>query len=746
LLDLTDNLKGTEVIPPEKTVRYDEDDPYLVVAADKGTATFSDIANSISQEYDFWLGDAFASGGSMGYDHKKMGITARGAWESVRRHFRELGIDPDATDFTATGIGDMAGDVFGNGLLLSKHIRLVAAFNHMHIFLDPNPDSTKSYEERKRLFELPRSSWTDYNANLISTGGGVYLRSAKSIPLSPEVKQLLDLDVDNIVPNDLIRAILKARVDLLWNGGIGTYVKAITERHNEVGDRSNDAIRINGNELRCKAVGEGGNLGFTQLGRVEYSLNNGLIYTDFIDNSAGVDCSDHEVNIKILLNGIVTNGDMTLKQRNVLLADMTDEIAALVLQDNYYQTQAISHAAAQAEANLDLFSRYMDGQERAGRLPIALEFLPDSKAIVERKVMGKGLTRPELAVLLSYCKMNLKADILSCDLPEDPSLASNVEFAFPVSLRKKFRTQMDGHSLRREIIATQLSNSMINHMGITFVHRLQDETGAPISAVVRAYTVAKEVFDMEPLMTLVESLDYKVPSDMQVKMTTRIVRLIRRATRWFLRNRRAHLDIENTIEHFRGGVAQLYDRLPGLITGAAAEKFEELAHELREAGVPEGIARKIAITREMFSVLDIIESATENQLDLDRVASVYFALDERLELGWLRDQFSSHEVNDHWDALARAGLRDDLDWQQRGLTVGVLQTTTGHKTIEAHIDAWIKQHQPLVDRCQSMLANLRSCSVLEFLMFSVAVRELMDLTQASLQAAAQAKPDRKRVS
>ncbi|MFU8798180.1 MAG: NAD-glutamate dehydrogenase domain-containing protein, partial [Gammaproteobacteria bacterium] len=498
LLDITDNMKGAEIIFPPHTVRYDENDPYLVVAADKGTATFSDIANGIGQEYDFWLGDAFASGGSMGYDHKKMGITARGAWESVKRHFRELALDLNTTDFTVIGIGDMSGDVFGNGLLLSNHIKLVGAFNHQHIFLDPNPDALKSFAERERLFNLPRSSWSDYNPNLISHGGGVYLRSAKSIPLSSEIKELLDLDVDTIIPNDLIRALLKARVDLLWNGGIGTYVKATQERHIEVGDRSNDAIRINGDELRCRTVAEGGNLGFTQLGRIEYSLNNGLIYTDFIDNSAGVDCSDHEVNIKILLNGFVASGDMTLKQRNTLLMNMTDEVAALVLQDNYYQTQAISHAAAQAASNLDLFARYMDNQEKLGQLPRALEFLPDNKSLIERKIMGKGLTRPELAVLLSYCKMNLKNEILKYNLSEDPYLAKTVENAFPPSLRKKFREHMTKHSLQREIVATQVSNSMINHMGITFVHRLQDETGAPISSIVRAYTVAKEVFDMEP--------------------------------------------------------------------------------------------------------------------------------------------------------------------------------------------------------------------------------------------------------
>lgn len=734
LLDLTDNLRGDEIISPANTVRYDKDDMYLVVAADKGTAAFSDIANAISQEYGFWLGDAFASGGSAGYDHKKMGITARGAWESVKRHFCELGINPSSMDFTVIGIGDMSGDVFGNGLLMSTHIRLVAAFNHQHIFLDPNPDALKSYQERERLFNLPRSSWEDYNPALISQGGGVYLRSAKAIPLSSEIKQLLNLEGETIVPNDLIRAILKAQVDLLWNGGIGTYVKATQERNLEVGDRANDAIRINGNELRCQVVGEGGNLGFTQLGRVEYALNGGLIYTDFIDNSGGVDCSDHEVNIKILFNDLLLNGDMTLKQRNTLLAEMTEEVGQLVLQDNYYQTRAISYAAAQVTANLDLYSRYMNTEEQAGYLPRALEFLPDQKTLMERKVIGQGLTRPELAILLAYCKIKLKGEILASKLPEDPYLSQAIELEFPVRLHKPFRTQMEQHSLRREIVATQLSNRMINHMGITFMHRLQDETGAPISAIVKAYAVAEKVFEMESLMALVESLDYKVSVDIQTKMMTRITRLIRRTTRWFLRNRRAQLDIMNTIEHFRVGVSQLYDHLPKLLTGLPLEKFIALTHEFTEAGVPEDIARKIAITREMFSVLDIVECATEYQLDLDKVATVYFALDERLDLGWLRDQFSNHPVNDHWDALARAGLRDDLDWQQRGLTVGVIKTKTGQETVDGHIDAWMEQHHPLVQRWQLMLAELRSSASLEFLMFSVAIRELLDLTQTSLQA------------
>jgi glutamate dehydrogenase len=734
LLDLTDNLVSGKVVPPANTARYDEDDPYLVVAADKGTATFSDIANAISQEYHFWLDDAFASGGSAGYDHKKMGITARGAWESVKRHLRELSINPETTDFTVVGIGDMSGDVFGNGMLMSRHIKLVGVFNHMHIFLDPNPDAEKSFIERERLFNLPRSTWEDYNPSLISQGGGVFKRSAKSITLTPEIKRLLDLDVNTIVPDDLIRALLKARVDLLWNGGIGTYVKAASERNTEVGDRSNDAIRINGEELRCRAVGEGGNLGFTQLGRVEYSLSNGLIYTDFIDNSAGVDCSDHEVNIKILLNGVVAAGRMSLKQRNQLLAEMTEEVGRLVLRDNYYQTQALNLAALQATENMDLYIRYMDEQTRQGKLERTLEFLPDNKTMLERKVTGKGLTRSELAVLLAYCKINIKHQILDSKLLEEPYLACAVEAEFPVPLRRRYKAEMAKHSLWREIVATQLSNQMVNDMGITFVHRLHDETGAPLSAVVRAYTVAKVVFDMPELMSLLESLDYKIPVDIQCKMMTKVSRLVRRATRWFLRNRRAYLDIESTIEHFTAGVAALYDRLPKLLPSSLSAKFEELRQEYIDAGVPSKLAGRIAISSAMFSVLDIIDTATENELNIDEVATVYFALDEHLGLNWFREQISNHPVTNHWDALARAALRDDIDWQQRGLTIGVLRSSSSDQNYDARIQAWLQKHRPLIERWEQMVTELRAATHLEFLMFSVAVRELLDLTQASLQA------------
>ncbi|MBY0377894.1 MAG: NAD-glutamate dehydrogenase, partial [Gammaproteobacteria bacterium] len=438
LLDLTDNRVEGEIVTPKDLIHYDEVDPYLVVAADKGTATFSDYANEVALQTNFWLGDAFASGGKTRYDHKKMGITARGAWESVKRHFREMGCNIQTTPFTVIGIGDMAGDVFGNGMLLSQQIQLVGAFNHAHIFLDPNPDAALSFNERKRLFELPRSTWADYNPDLISAGGGVFSRNVKSIKLSPEIKKLLGIDKDMLEPNQLIHAMLKAEVDLLWNGGIGTYIKASTESHAEVGDKANDALRVNGCDLRAKVVGEGGNLGATQRGRIEYALAGGRIVTDFIDNSAGVDCSDHEVNIKILLNQVVANGDMTEKQRNELLASMTDEVGKLVLRNNYTQTQAISLARGQTKYSLDLFIQVMEDLERVGLLDRALEFLPTDKELQERKGADKGLTSPELAVLLAYFKIFLKEELLKSSTPEDPYVSKFVKFEFPATLHERF--------------------------------------------------------------------------------------------------------------------------------------------------------------------------------------------------------------------------------------------------------------------------------------------------------------------
>ena len=518
LLDVTDTIAGGKIVPPPDVVRHDDDDPYLVVAADKGTATFSDIANAIAIEYGFWLGDAFASGGSAGYDHKEMAITARGAWESVKRHFRELGTDIETTDFTVVGIGDMSGDVFGNGMLLSRHIRLIGAFDHRHVFLDPNPDAAASFAERERLFRLPGSSWADYDPALISSGGGVFPRTAKSVPLLSEARAALGVEAESLTPSELIHALLRAPVDLLWNGGIGTYVKAKDERHAEVGDRANDAVRVDAEELRCRVVGEGGNLGFTQRARVAYARAGGRIYMDAIDNSAGVDCSDHEVNIKILLDTIVADGDLTGEQRNAILAEMGDEVAALVLRDNYEQTQAISSSTAQAASMVEVHERYVRSLEQDGTLNRELEVLPTDEGFDERQAAGGGLTAPEFATLLSHTKIALGQELLASDLPEDPYLSSELERYFPARLGEEFGAQLQRHPLRREIIASRVVNDLVNRAGTTFAFRLGDETGAGADDIARAYAVAREVFGLRGLWAEIEALDGLVPAETQTGM------------------------------------------------------------------------------------------------------------------------------------------------------------------------------------------------------------------------------------
>ncbi|MBI5447723.1 MAG: NAD-glutamate dehydrogenase, partial [Gammaproteobacteria bacterium] len=648
LLDITDNLVEGHIEYPPSVVRYDDDDPYLVVAADKGTATFSDIANAISEKYHFWLGDAFASGGKTGYDHKKMAITAKGAWESAMRHFRELDVNIQTTDFTVVGIGDMAGDVFGNGMLLSKHIRLVAAFNHAHIFLDPNPDSASSFVERERLFHLPRSSWEDYNVNLISKGGGVYPRSAKSIPLSKEVQDRLDFHVPSATPNEVMLHILKAKVDLLFNGGIGTYVKAPQESNNEVGDHANDAIRVNGQELGCRVVVEGGNLGCTQLGRVNFELHGGILNTDFIDNSAGVDCSDHEVNAKILLNAVMNKGLLKEKERNELLAQMTDDVSRLVLRDNYLQTQAISLEKTHAIKDMELYNRYINYSEAEGKIDRVIEFLPDDTAMKERKLQGKGLTRPEIAVLLAYSKAILKEDILTSAVLNEPYFFDILTTAFPAVLSERYREEMDHHGLRCEIIATQISNFVVNEMGVTFVYRLKDETGASVHEIVRAYMVARKIFDLPKIWSEIEALDTHISAQIQLNMMYEVSRLVRRATRWFLHHRRAGLNIEETIAHFEPAVAEIKQALPVLLTGEDFDRWNEMMEHYKEQGVSESLALNVSSARFLLSSLDIIEVAGEFKPVI--VATLYFMLGHSLDLGWFREQINDYPVETHWDA------------------------------------------------------------------------------------------------
>ena len=734
LLDITDNIKEGVVIPPVNVVRYDEDDPYLVVAADKGTATFSDIANGIAQQYGFWLDDAFASGGSAGYDHKKMGITSRGVWVSVQRHFRELGIDPENDDFTVVGIGDMSGDVFGNGMLLSKHTKLLAAYNHMHIFLDPDPDPAISFEERKRLFNLPRSTWLDYNPELISKGGGIFNRSAKSIKLTPEIKAMLNIKKDSLVPNDLIKAILKAPVDLIWNGGIGTFVKSTQETHADAGDRSNDAIRLDATELTARVIAEGGNLGMTQLARIEYSLQGGVVNTDFIDNSAGVDCSDHEVNIKILLNSLISEGSMTKEERNKLLEKMTDEVAELVLVDNYDQTQMLSLESSVAQQTVDLFRQYMNDLEKTGRLDRKLEYLPDDKTLLERKATNKPLTRPEIAMLLAYSKMYLKQDILACDVPDDPQFDKYLLTAFPEPLREKYLPQMKEHSLRREIVATQLCKSITDRMGINFIERLQRETGASVDFIIRAFAIAESIYHMEDLWQQITILDNKIDPAIQYRMMLQIYYLIRRATRWFLRNRKPHLDIQKTIADFIPSIDEMTKSLPQLLDGQNKEAFDAAITYLAEQGVPEKLARSVASCNALFTSLDIVEAAQRYELDLSDVAKTYYLLGNRLELNWLRELMNSYIVENQWDELARAGFRDDLDRVQRKLSARVLTLKIKEvkgRNIEERVDIWINRYQFLMERWQKLLTDIKSSDMVGFVTYSVVLRELFDFAQAA---------------
>ena len=727
LLDLTDNLVAGKVVPPKDVVRHDPDDPYLVVAADKGTATFSDIANGISAEYGFWLGDAFASGGSAGYDHKKMGITAKGAWESVKRHFRELGLDTQSQDFTVAGIGDMSGDVFGNGMLLSRHIKLIAAFDHRHVFLDPDPDPEASFRERERLFNLPRSSWADYDAALISEGGGVFPRSAKSISISAQARAVLGIKEEASTPVELMRAIIRAPVDLFYNGGIGTYVKAASEINAEVGDRTNDAVRYDGRELRCRVVGEGGNLGFTQRGRIEYAQAGGRINTDAIDNSAGVDCSDHEVNIKILLNAVVADGELTEKQRNKLLAEMTDEVGQLVLQDNYYQPLSLSLAEVNPTKLLDAQARFIRALEKAGKLNRQVEFLPSEEEFTERKAKGLGLTRPETAVLLAYSKITLFDDLLASDLLEDPDVAAVLSEYFPQALRERYAEAMTKHALRREIIATVVANGMVNRVGSVFVHRMQEDTGATAGEIVRAYVLVRDIFALPELSRTIEALDNKVPASLQAQMLIEAGRLVTRATVWFLRRRRERLPIGQVLGIFRPGVEAISSQLKQFLSSGDAQALQATADKLAAQGVPADLASRVASLEALYSVLDIVEVATETKRSIELVAGVYFSLIGRLDLRWLYSQISQLPTDTHWQNQARTAIRDDLASQQRLLASGVLRLTADREDVGALLTRWEAHHQAPIARMREVISDLRTGGTLDLAMLSVALRELRGL-------------------
>ncbi|MFF5293560.1 NAD-glutamate dehydrogenase [Paractinoplanes globisporus] len=742
MLDVTDNIHAGKIIPPRDVIRHDGDDPYLVVAADKGTATFSDIANEISVAKEFWLGDAFASGGSAGYDHKKMGITARGAWESVKKHFRDLGIDTQSEDFSVVGVGDMSGDVFGNGMLLSEHIRLVAAFDHRHIFLDPNPDPAISYAERRRLFDLPRSSWADYSRELISQGGGVYPRTAKSIPVTPEVRAALDLgDATAISPAELMKAILKAPVDLLFNGGIGTYVKAVSETHADVGDKTNDPIRINGSQLRVKVVGEGGNLGLTQRGRIEFARAGGVpgldgnrvggrIFTDFIDNTAGVDCSDHEVNIKILLGGAVTEGELSLADRDSLLAAMTDEVAELVLRDNYEQASALGSARAQAHSLLPVHRRMLTSLEESGQLSRELEALPTDAELAARYEAGEGLTAPEFAVLLAYVKISLETEVLADELVDEAWTHDVLARYFPTPLRERFSGRMAKHRLRREIISTALVNEVVNRGGTSFVYRAMEESGASAADVMRAYVVVREAYGLSEIWAAAEALDNQVPTSAQTLVFLESRRLLDRAVRWLVSTRRSPIDVAGEVAKLQPGVRELLPQLPSVLVGIERRSMDEHVATLVDKGVPMDLAERVTWANYGFGLLDVLTAAAATSRDWLEVARVYFVLSERFQIDQLLSHISKLPRGDRWQTLARMALRYDLYAALAALTVEVLESTETTATADERVSQWEHMNAASIARCSNAIGNVDDTPA-ELAALSVLLRQIRTLVKTS---------------
>ncbi|MFJ6674481.1 NAD-glutamate dehydrogenase [Actinosynnema sp. NPDC091369] len=740
LLDLTDNLNSGTVLPAPQVVRHDGDDTYLVVAADKGTASFSDIANEVSKSYGFWLGDAFASGGSVGYDHKAMGITAKGAWESVKRHFRELGVDTQSEEFTVVGVGDMSGDVFGNGMLLSEHIRLVAAFDHRHVFIDPNPTAATSFAERKRLFELPRSSWDDYDRSLISEGGGVWPRTAKSIPISAQVREALGLSdgVVKLSPPELMKAILLAPVDLLWNGGIGTYVKAGAESHAEVGDKANDAIRVNGADLRVKVVGEGGNLGLTQRGRIEFARTGGKVNTDALDNSAGVDCSDHEVNIKILLDELVRDGKLDQEQRNELLGQMTDEVGELVLADNYSQNAVLGVSRAHAAPMLSVHARLVADLEQRGVLDRTLEALPGPAEFKALEKAGDGLTSPELATLLAHVKLALKEEVLASDLPTIDVLARKLPDYFPSELRERFADAIGSHPLSREIITTVLVNEVVDGGGVSYAFRLAEETSASATDAVRAYTVVTGIYDLPSIWRQIRELDTVVPTEVQDAMVLETRRLLDRASRWLLTNRPQPLAVGSTISRFAPVVAELAPRTIELLQGHERESVLEHVEQLVGHGVPEELARRIAGLLFTYGLLDVTEvaelaereegeGATGQERTHAETAELYFALSEHLDVDRMLSSVSSLERLNRWHSLARLALRDDFYSSLRAITIDVLRSADPGDTAEEKIATWEQANSSRLSRARAALAEINRVSKLDLATLSVAARQVRSM-------------------
>jgi glutamate dehydrogenase len=734
LLDVTDNLVNGQTVPPPDVVRHDGDDSYLVVAADKGTASFSDIANEVAASYGFWLDDAFASGGSVGYDHKAMGITARGAWESVKRHFRELGVDTQNDAFTVVGIGDMSGDVFGNGMLLSPHIRLVAAFDHRHVFVDPTPDPEKGFAERQRLFGLPRSSWDDYDRAALSAGGGVWPRTAKSVPVGPEMRAALGLpdDVTRLSPPELIRAILRAPTDLLWNGGIGTYVKATGETHAEVGDKANDAIRIDGRELRVRVIGEGGNLGLTQRGRIEFARAGGKLNTDAIDNSAGVDCSDHEVNIKILLDRLVTAGRLDRDHRNRLLGVMTDEVADLVLADNRGQNVLLGIGRAHAPGMIRVHRRFVADLEARRGIDRDLEVLPDDAGFRALEAAGEGLTSPELSTLVAHAKLDLHARVLASDLPDSPAFADRLVEYFPRPLRERFTEAIAGHPLRREILTTMLVNEMVDAAGMSYAFRLGEELVAGPDDAVRAFAVATTVFDLPDLWRRLD--DPAIPAAVSDRVVLESRRLLDRAARWFLTNRPQPLAVAAAIARFAEPVQRLRARLPELLVGREGENMATAAAELEAAGVPAVPAGEAAALLPAYGLLDVVEIVELAEREREprepyEVARLYYALSERLGISLALTAVSELERGDRWHALARLSLRDDLYGSLRAVTLDALREAAPGTPVDEAIGQWERANASRLLRARAALDQIFGDERLDLATLSVVSRQLRGLAR-----------------
>ncbi|MGY6499415.1 MAG: NAD-glutamate dehydrogenase [Acidimicrobiales bacterium] len=728
LLDVTDDLVDGTVVPPHRVVRHDGDDPYLVVAADKGTATFSDLANSLATERGFWLDDAFASGGSTGYDHKEMGITARGAWVSVRRHLAELGIDVEHDDFTVAGIGDMSGDVFGNGMLLSRHIRLVAAFDHRHVFVDPDPDPETSFEERRRLFELPRSSWADYDRSLLSPGGLVVPRSAKAVAIDERTAAVLGCEPGTATPSELISAILSAPVDLLWNGGIGTYVKASWERHDQVGDRSNDAVRVDADALRCRVVAEGGNLGLTQPARVEAALGGVRLNTDAIDNSAGVDCSDHEVNLKVLLDQVVAAGDLTVRQRNELLLEMTDDVATHVLSDNEAQTLALASARIQAPGMVHVHARHLAWLERAGGLERDLEALPTDEELAERENDGRGLTQPELAVLMAYTKNVIAAELLDSDLPDDPQMAEVLTAYLPPQLVERFPDAIDRHPLRRELVATELTNRLVNKAGVSMTLRLNDETAASIPEITRSHLAAWRIHALDQTWAAIEALPAAVAPAVTIEMFLSTKRLGERATRWLIRNRHTPLDVAEVVNELAAPVQQVVAMIGEVATPLDRDEVLDTHHRWVAAGVPDDIAMRVAVNDAASTALDIVDAAHTQGAALDLACRVYFLIEDRLGLGWLRSQIDALPRTDKWATLARTALRDDLHHEHAAVVRRIL-ATGGHDDAETRVDRWVAHNETAIDHTFGVLLDIRATGQPKLDHLSVGLREVRNLVR-----------------